>query len=133
VRNTKTKIIIIALMLVAFFGQALASVTMSCTHEMAMELSMMELSVMDHDNIVYTASHTSLMLVSSELDTDSSQSTVMDCCQEQCKCPMSGCISLSFLIDTRFNTAIIAEQKIVQLPLIHQSQINTSLYRPPVS
>jgi hypothetical protein len=97
VRNTKTKIIIIALMLVAFFGQALASVTMSCTHEMAMELS------------------------------------VMDCCQEQCKCPMSGCISLSFLIDTRFNTAIIAEQKIVQLPLIHQSQIHTSLYRPPVS
>lgn len=73
------------------------------------------------------------MLVSSELDTDSSQSTVMDCCQEQCKCPMSGCISLSFLIDTRFNTVIIAEQKIVQLPLIHQSQINTSLYRPPVS
>tara|TARA_R110001583_G_scaffold12423_1_gene55250 strand:+ start:53914 stop:54090 length:177 start_codon:yes stop_codon:yes gene_type:complete len=57
VRNTKTKIIIIALMLVAFFGQALASVTMSCTHEMAMELS-----VMDHDNIVYTASHASLML-----------------------------------------------------------------------
>lgn len=44
-------------MLVAFFGQALASVTMSCTHEMAMELS-----VMDHDNIVYTASHASLML-----------------------------------------------------------------------
>jgi hypothetical protein len=128
VRNTKAKIIIIALMLVAFLGQALASVTMSCTHEMAMEVSMM-----DHDNIVYTASHASLMLVSSELDIDSSQNTVMDCCQEQCKCPMSGCISLSFLIDTRFNTAIIAEQKIVQLPLIHQSQINTSLYRPPVS
>ena len=127
-KNTKTKITIIALMLVTFFGQALASVSMSCTHEMAMEMSMM-----DHDNMLDTASHASMMLASSEQYSDSTQSAVMDCCQEQCKCPMSGCISLSFLFDTRFNAEIIAEQKIVQLPLIHQSQINTSLYRPPIS
>ncbi|MDX2370787.1 MAG: hypothetical protein QNK36_20695 [Colwellia sp.] len=127
-KNTKANIVIIALMLVTFFGQALASVTMSCTHEMTMD---MELSMMAHDNMPDTASHASMMLDNGEQD--SSQIALMDCCQEQCKCPMSGCISLSFLFDTRFNTVIITEQKIVQLPLIHQSQINTSLYRPPIS
>jgi hypothetical protein len=115
-------------MLVTFFGQALASVAMSCTHEMAAQVS-----VMDHNNMPDTESHASMMSASSEQDSYGSQSVMMDCCQEHCKCPMSGCISLSFLVDTRFNTRIIAEQKIVQLPPIHQSQINTSLYRPPVS
>jgi len=126
VKNTTTNITIIALMLVTFLGQAFASSTMSCTHEMTMEMSMMA-----NDNMPDTASHANVILASSELD--SSQSYLLDCCQEQCKCPMSGCISLSLLFDTHFNAGIIAEQKIVQLPLIHQSQINTSLYRPPIS
>lgn len=64
----------------------------------------------------------------------SSQGVLMDCCLEECKCPMSGCVSVSLLFDEiHFNTEIITEQKIAQLPLIHQSQINTSLYRPPIS
>ncbi len=113
-------------MLMTFLGQAFASATMYCTHEMTMELSMM-----DHDNMSDTASHASMM--SESRDEGSSESGVMDCCQEQCKCPMSGCISISLLFDTGFSAGIIAEQKIAQLPLIHQSQINTSLYRPPIS
>lgn len=112
-------------MLVTFLGQAFASSTMSCTHEMTMEMSMMA-----NDNMPDTVSHKDMMLANSELD--SSQNYLMDCCQEQCKCPMSGCISLSLPFDTGFNAGTIAEQKIVQLPLIHQSQVNTSLYRPPV-
>lgn len=111
-----------------FLGQAVASVTMSCSHEMTMD---MELSTMSHDNMPDNTSHTSMMLESDKQG--SSQDYLMDCCQEQCKCPMSGCISLSLLLDTRLNAGVIAEKKIFQLPLVHQSQINASLYRPPIS
>lgn len=124
-RNTTANITVIALMLVTFLGQAFASSTMSCTHEMTMEMSMMA------NNMPDMASHASVMLKNSEQN--NSLGALMDCCQEQCKCPMSGCISISLLLDTGFNAGIITEQKIAQLPLIHQSQINTSLYRPPIS
>lgn len=127
-RNTKGKIVIIALMLVTFVGQALASVTMSCSHEMTMD---MEQSMMADDNMPDTAIHASMMRKNAKQN--SGQNSLMDCCQEQCKCPMNGCVSLSLLLDTRFNTDVIAEKKIAQLPLIHQSQINASLYRPPIS
>lgn len=127
-KNTKTNIVIIALMLVTFFGQALASVTMSCTHEMIMD---MELSMMTHDNMSDAASHARMMIESD--DQSSGDNSSMDCCQEQCKCPMNGCVSPSLLSDTRFKSGVISEQKISQLPLIHQLQINSSLYRPPIS
>lgn len=113
-------------MLLTFLGQAVASVTMSCSHEMTMDMS-----TMSHDNMADAISHTDMMLESDKQD--SSQDYLMDCCQEQCKCPMSGCVSLSLLLDIRFNADIIAEQKISLLPLLHQSQVNASLYRPPIS
>lgn len=121
-KKTKANIVIIALMLVTFLGQAFASADVSCIHKMPMELSMMS-----HDNMSDTTGDASLILESSE------QGNMMDCCQEQCKCPMSGCLSLYILSSTHFNAGIIAEQKIAQLPSIHQSQINASLYRPPIS
>ena len=111
-------------MLLTFIGQAVASVSMSCSHEMNMELSMMS-----HDNM--TDIHASMMQES--IKQESSQDYLMDCCQEQCKCPMSGCVSLSLLLDTHLNPGVITDQKIIQLPLVHQSQINASLYRPPIS
>ena len=115
-------------MLVTFVSQALATVTMSCTHEMTMD---MKLSMMDHDNMPDTASHASIMVESD--DKGSVENCLMECCQEQCKCQMNGCVSLSILSDIRFKSGVIAEQKIAQLPFLHQSQINASLYRPPIS
>lgn len=117
------------LMFVTFFGQALASVTMSCSHEMTMD---MELSMMAHENMQNTANHARMMVESDEQGSGAS----MDCCQEQCKCPMTACISLYLFFDNRytaFSVEVIAEKKIAQLPLLHQSQINSSLYRPPIS
>lgn len=115
-------------MLLTFIGQAVASVSMSCSHEMNMDIHM-EFSTMSHGDMPDT--HTSMMLESDKQE--SSQDYLMDCCQEQCKCPMSGCVSLSLLLDTGVNAEVIAEKKIFQLSLIHQSQINASLYRPPIS
>ena len=64
---------------------------------------------------------------------DSDMSMSMDCCQDECKCPMNGCVSLSFLLNTHTSSKAIAEQKILQLPSLLQSQSSSSLYRPPIS
>jgi len=119
---TQNKIFVILLMLVAFIGQAVASTTMSCVHES------MDMPAMQHATMSETMmNHADMMTTNSE------QSNKMDCCQEQCKCPMSGCVSFYLLVDTRFNSELIPEQKISLLSSIHQSQINSSLYRPPIS
>ena len=112
------------LMLVAFIGQAMASTTMSCEHES----STANMSEMKHEAMLdSTMNHSDMMSVNDD------SNNMMDCCQEQCKCPMNGCFSLSLLVNTHFNSLGIAEQKIPQLSSVHQSQINTSLYRPPIS
>jgi hypothetical protein len=112
------------LVLIAFFGQAMAGTTMSCEH-MSTSSTM---SMMDHSTMLDTdVSHGEMMSVNGEA------SSKMDCCQEQCKCPVSGCISLSVIVDTRINPPELSEQKILQLSSLHQSQPNTSLYRPPIS
>lgn len=116
-------ILIVMLMLVAFIGQAMASTAVSysaasCVHgSMNAEMVMM--------------THTDMMLKDSEQGKN--QAAIMDCCQEQCQCPMSGCVSLSLLFNTQFNSEVVSEQKIFQFSSLHQSQINSSLYRPPIS
>lgn len=126
-KRSKGSVIIITLMLLTFIGQAFASASISCNHDMAMEYSMEA-----NSNMPNTTDHTRMMLDSEE--SANSQSMLMDCCQEECKCPMSGCVSVSLLFShVHFNAGVITQQKIVQLPLVLQSQINTSLYRPPIS
>lgn len=127
-KRTKTNIVIIALMFLTFLGQAFASATISCSHSMMMD---MESSTMAPDDMSGMESHANVVLINGEQADN--QDVLMDCCQEQCKCPMNGCVNLSLLFHTQLNAEIISEQKITQLPLIHQSQINTSLYRPPIS
>jgi hypothetical protein len=116
-------------MLLAFTGQAIANTAMSyamasCEHEnMTMEMSSMSHSeknskVMNHKNMEKS---------------DSNQNEYMDCCQEQCQCPMNGCVSLSLLLNTYVVSEVIPEQKISQALHQHQSQTNSSLYRPPIS
>ena len=104
----------------SFFSQALASTINPCTHVM------MDTAMKNH-----TQSHANMMMKDSE--TDFTSKVLMDCCLEECKCSMSGCFSPSLLTDTSFNTEVILTQKIVQLMSIHQSQVDTSLYRPPIS
>jgi len=122
------QILIVMLILLAFTGQAIASTAMSyaavsCVHEsMTTEVSMMGHEAMTHEAMGNEDS-ANMMLADSK----------MDCCQEQCKCPMNGCVSISLLINSYFNSEIIAEQKISQSLSQHKSQINSSLYRPPIS
>lgn len=116
-----------------FIGQAMASTAMSysgvsCIHDtMTAKMSHSAMA----NNTSSTMSKANMMLADSESNTDMSMS--MDCCQDECKCPMNGCVSLSFLLNTYTSSKAIAEQKILQLPLLHKSQPSSSLYRPPIS
>lgn len=119
----KHNLLVILLMLVAFVGQAIASVTMSCVHEsMTVDSAML----MQHDAM-------SVPAMANNIVQEQNQSTMMDCCQEQCQCPMSGCLSLFMHTNSSFPSAIITEQQITQLPSLAKSQVNPSLYRPPIS
>ncbi len=119
-------------MLVAFTAQVMTSTAMSyaamsCVHKsMNADMPMMVNSYIANEMPNKATEQTSMML------SDNNQK-IMDCCQEQCQCPMSGCVSLSLLFNTNFNTEVIAEQKIAQPSSLHQSQVNSSLYRPPIS
>ena len=137
IKRAQNKVLIVMLMLVTFIGQAMASTTMSyatasCTHE-SMNADMANM-VMNHDDMM-SAIHdeTNDQKKSQQKGQEKNQGTMMDCCQEQCQCPMNGCVSLSLLVDTRFNYLAITEQRISQLSSLHRSQINSSLYRPPIS
>lgn len=110
----------------AFIGQTMASTTMLCVHKnLTTDMSM--LSHHNHDISSVDDAHGKLMVESSKKSND------MDCCQEQCQCSMSGCFSLSVLLDNTFNSLLKGEQKIVQLSSLPLIQVNTSLYRPPIS
>ncbi len=125
----QNKIVVILLMLVAFIGQAMASVAVPCAHESMMNTSM---SMMTHESMT-NMNHAEMM--SGSIEQSDNQATKMDCCQEQCKCPMNGCVSLSLFVNANpsFNYGAITQQKISQLPSLHQPQVNASLYRPPIS
>lgn len=115
-------------MLMTFVGQTMASTTMLCVHES----STADTSKFSHHNNDTSADgdshhHGMLMMESNE------KASEMDCCQEQCQCPMNGCFSLSVLVNNTFNPSLKGEQKITQLSSLALSQVNSSLYRPPIS
>mgnify|MGYP003385904190 FL=1 len=130
-------IVMLMLMLVAFIGQAMASTAVSYSAASCVHGSMAEMSMMTHESadMVDMAdeamSHAGMMLNADEQKKN--QSTIMDCCQELCKCPMNGCVSLSLLVNSSFISEVIAEQKIFHTSSSHQSQVSSSLYRPPIS
>ena len=109
-------------MLVAFIGQAMASTAVSysaasCVHGMMNTgMSMMTHDAITSDMVDETMSQATMMLNGEQ---EKNQATMMDCCQEQCQCPMNGCVSLSLLFNSYFNSEIIAEQKIPQSSSLH--------------
>ncbi|MBD1580693.1 hypothetical protein [Pseudoalteromonas sp. S16_S37] len=101
--------ILVALaILIALTGQAMAVATMPCEMALTNHQSMMS---MDHEQM----------------------QGAMDCCDTQCTCPASACLSIVYL-DTVHLLAfeyLLAEPR---LPLLPQSPhaVSASLYRPPI-
>ena len=124
----QSSLLVTLLMLMTFVGQTMASTTMLCVHESS-TADTSKLAHHDNDNSADGDTHHHGMLTMESNE----KASEMDCCQEQCQCPMNGCFSLSVLVNNTFNPSLKGEQKITQLSSLALSQINSSLYRPPIS
>ncbi|MDO6489194.1 hypothetical protein Q4506_15175 [Colwellia sp. 4_MG-2023] len=122
-KPVRNNIVIVMLMLVAFIGQAMASTAMSYSGASCVDGDMANtMPMMSHDHMLLDDSDKKTAMMAS-----------MDCCQDDCKCPSNGCLSLSFLLNTSLNSQVFSDKKITQFPSLNKSQASSSLYRPPIS
>lgn len=128
-----SKVVVVALMLIAFVGQAFAYTSMSCemsadTHQshMTMDHSSMDHSSMDNSSMSYDEGmdHTSMK---------TSASNSEDCCGVDCVCPVNACASVIVLNADNGSSEILSLSEAVLSHLSQQpNYISTSLYRPPI-
>jgi len=126
----KHNILIILLMLMTFMSQASVSTSMYCvtdsdSNDTGEISTMMTDSMIDHSQM----NHASM----SHTRTDISD----DCCQQDCQCPMEACFTSSLSASTMsliiFNISSLKSSKIEQQTSLFQTQISSSLYRPPIT
>ena len=106
-----TKLCLLVSLIIALFGQALASTAVICPMENTSNNMMMHQGMMDH----------------------SMPAMQDDCCDEECDCPPSTCHSINTLFTQLAIESVIRELDKIELPqlfVIQQSQ--KSLYRPPI-
>jgi len=124
----------VLLICLTFFGQAMASTVMSY-HMMSMEnmKSMHQQQSDDSNQKVSMPMMDHTQHVMSNDFIDESESTDDDCCDSFCNCFTSGCSPL-FSIHRNINNDVVVDiaAKIYALPVHIQSQLPTSLYRPPI-
>jgi uncharacterized protein involved in copper resistance len=123
-----SKVLVVAAMLIAFVGQALAYSSMSCeiSNESHQSHAAMDHSDMDHENM----DHANMGHASMNHD---SLDTQEDCCDTECICPTSACMSLS-IVGSAPNTAFLVRlsEGVTLQPTNQTKSISTSLYRPPI-
>ena len=118
-----SKTLMVLLVCLTFVGQAMASTIMSY-HMMGMtgmngQAQSQNMPMMDHsiDDMV----------------SDSSETSMEECCTETCNCYMGGCSNVATFMAISGNVPIISlSAKILSLSRLAQSQQLTSLYRPPI-
>ena len=121
------KTLMVLLLCLTFVGQSLASTVMSY-HMMSMkgmstENQSHDMSKMDHSGHSMISDSTS----------DTSDKPTEDCCVKSCSCFTGGCSSVAVLIKSICNEYIIDfSPKISSVSSLAQSQLLTSLYRPPI-
>ena len=121
-----SKTLMVLLLCLTFVGQSLASTVMSY-HMMSMEGMSTEnqsqdMSMMDHSG--------HKMANDSSSDSETSEE---DCCVKTCSCFTGGCSSLATLMKDSGNSPILdLSSKISSVSSLAQSQLLTSLYRPPI-
>ncbi len=119
---------VIATMLIAFLGQALAYGTMSCdmTNSMNNHLSKTHSMMMSNKDMDHS------MMDQSMMNSDCAEQDD-DCCQSDCKCPTNACTSVNFLTSEMVSTHIdlfidkVSDRDIIILQAEHKS-----LFRPPI-
>jgi hypothetical protein len=111
------------LVLLIFVGQVVSAPLSSCTKN-------------SNDN----STHSMMMNIdlnsdSAAMDMQSSDSFMqMDCCGDDCQCPVAMCVSMAYISDSEIIKVQQFSEFISFLPLktIQLSQSNDSLYRPPI-
>jgi hypothetical protein len=125
-----SKVLVVAVMLIAFVGQALAYSSMSCemSHESHMNMShdSMDHSSMDHSSMDHAS------MDHSSVD-QNSQNQHEECCGSDCVCPDSACMSI-IIVGSDPKTAYVARlsESVSFQPMNQTKSIPTSLYRPPI-
>jgi len=123
-----SKVLVVAAMLIAFVGQSLAYSSMSCemSNESHQSHTIMDHSDMDHANM----DHADMGHASMNHD---SLDTQEDCCDTECICPTSACMSLSIVGSEPSTVFLVRLSEGVTLQPSNQTKsISTSLYRPPI-
>ena len=112
----RQKLIVVVLVLLAFVGQTVASTAVPCHDMKAMDMS--QQMIMNH-----TMESTAMA---------SENTAVLDCCQQDCNCPIG--LSVSATLTSLFfvEHLNISSQKIEQYTNLLLNKILTSLYRPPI-
>jgi hypothetical protein len=116
-----SRVLVIALMLVAFVGQAIAfNTSMPC------ETSVDSLS----PNFSELVKH----YVSKPIDTDNREDCCgIECCDVDCSCIANACSSLAYLNTEADSTKTAALSEVVYIQQFEQPKsISTLLYRPPI-
>lgn len=119
-RIAKYSKIILAILMMAFIGQAVASTAMSCLNESPqsdIQEQVMDFSIMDH-------SQHSNMNVGDSIDSS-------DCCPE-CDCSLGGCIT-AVAPTSEQSLKPSYSHAITGYSGLAEKQLATSLYRPPIS
>ena len=116
----RSRHIIVALLLLTFVGQAVASASMSCQNPAAQSQSqeqMMDSAGMDHSQ------HTGMS------STDSVDWS--ECCRD-CDCSLGGCMTAVLPASQYSFAASLASQASLYISLA-ENQPGVSLFRPPIS
>lgn len=112
----KGRFLIVLLVLLGFVSQVVASAVMSPKMS-SIHQSMPTMNMMDH------SSH-AMDLVSM---------AASDCCQQDCYCPMAGCVAAMLPTLTSYDVVISPFQISLQPLSLVVSQSLSSLYRPPIT
>ncbi len=119
----KYKLFVVVWLLLTFVGQAIAATTVPChdMNTMDMSQSMMMNHVMADDSMAH------------DMERNNENTAMLDCCQQECNCPVGLSVSAPLATLFVFNSLAISSQKIEQYSNLLLSQPLTSLYRPPIS
>jgi len=114
---SKVKLILITFILLATFGQAVASSVMSCTMDMQSQSQNM-----DH----------AMHQMAGDMDMKMNASDEA-CCEQECRCTIGSCFSLALTADASTDSIDSSLVKLNYASLMMTGQSPSSLYRPPIS
>ena len=116
---SRVKLILIMFLLLATFGQAVASSMMVCSQDMQ---SLSQNMAMDH------GTHQMADGMGKQLNADDEA-----CCAKECRCTIGSCFSLALTAEASVEPIDSSLIKLNYASLMVPSQTSASLYRPPIS